>query len=152
MKQIIDEKDRKILEILKENSNLSTHKISKKTLIPITTVNNRIKKLKNKGVINKYTIDIDNVKLGFNISAYILIMISLEELKREGIKTKDLMATIRKNPMVESADNVTGDVDVIVKMHARDINELNNYIVNILSAYKGVEKTKTTIILTNVKQ
>ena len=71
MKQLIDEKDKKILEILKENSNLSTYKIHKKTLIPVTTVNNRIKKLNKLGVIKKYTIEIDKSKLGFNLAAYV---------------------------------------------------------------------------------
>jgi len=80
MKDLIDEKDSKILEVLVENSNLSTHKISKKTLIPVTTVNNRIKKLKELGVIKKYTIEIDKKKLGYNLSAYILVTISLDEL------------------------------------------------------------------------
>jgi len=148
MKQLIDEKDGKILEILRENSNLSTHKISKKTLIPVTTVNNRVKKLKELGVIKKYTVEIDKSKLGFSLSAYIFINISLKELKQEGMTTKDLMGIIRKNPNIESVDNVTGDVDVVAKIRAKDINELNNYIVNTLSEYKGVEKTTTALILT----
>ena len=152
MKRLIDEKDKKILEILQENSNLSTHKISKKTLIPVTTVNNRIKKLKKQGVIKKFTIDIDKTKLGFNLSAYILIMISLEELKRHNMKTIDLLRIIKTNPIVELADTLSGDVDIIAKVHARDINELNEYVVNTLSDYKGVEKTRTALILTNVKQ
>tara|TARA_Y100000310_G_scaffold241784_1_gene245899 strand:+ start:64047 stop:64505 length:459 start_codon:yes stop_codon:yes gene_type:complete len=152
MNQLIDEKDKKILEVLQENSNLSSHKISKKTLIPITTVNNRIKKLKKEGVIKKFTIETDQFKLGFNLSAYILIMVSLDELKQHKMKTKDLLRTIKTSPLVESADTVSGDVDVIVKMHIRDINELNDYVVNILSYYKGVEKTKTALILTHVKQ
>ena len=45
MEPIIDEKDQLILEVLKENSTLSTSKIAKSTKIPITTVHNRIKKL-----------------------------------------------------------------------------------------------------------
>ena len=147
MKELIDEKDRKILDILEERSNLSTHKISKKTLIPITTVNNRIKKLKKLGVIKKYTIDIDKSKLGFNLSTYIFVMVSLYELKKEGMKMKDLIGIIKKNQLIESVENVTGDVDIIIKMRARDINELNDYVVNILSYYKGVEKTRTALIL-----
>ena len=147
MKDLIDEKDRKILEILQENSSLSTHKISKKTLIPVTTVNNRIKKLKKDSVIKKFTIDVDKSKLGFNLVAYISIVVSLEELKREGMKMKDLLRLIRSNPLVESAENVTGDVDIILKMYAREINDLNDYVVNTLSSYKGVEKTKTALIL-----
>ncbi|MEK6869655.1 MAG: winged helix-turn-helix transcriptional regulator, partial [Nanoarchaeota archaeon] len=84
MKDSIDEKDKKILEILQENSSLSSHKISKRTLIPVTTVNNRIKKLKNLGVIKKFTVDIDKSKLGFSLVAYIFLTVSLEELKQEG--------------------------------------------------------------------
>jgi len=147
MKHLIDEKDRKILEILKENSSLSSHKISKKILIPVTTVNNRIKKLKKQGVIKNYTIDIDHGKLGLNFAAYVFVNMSLEELKREGMKAKDLISQIRKEPLVESADTITGDVDIILKMRVRDIHELNNYIINTLSDYKGVERTKTSIIL-----
>ena len=147
MKDLIDEKDKKILEILQENSNLSSHKISKRTLIPVTTVNNRIKKLKKLGVIKKFTVDIDKSKLGFSLVAYIFLTVSLEELKQEGMKIKDLMKIIRNNPLVESVDNVTGDVDVVVKMHVRDINELNDYVTNTLSYYKGVEKTKTALVL-----
>ena len=147
MKELIDEKDRKILDILEERSNLSTHKISNKTLIQITTVNNRIKKLKKLGVIKKYTIDIDKSKLGFNLSTYIFVMVSLYELKKEGMKMKDLIGIIKKNQLIESVENVTGDVDIIIKMRARDINELNDYVVNILSYYKGVEKTRTALIL-----
>jgi len=147
MKELIDEKDRKVLEILKENSNLSTHKISKKTMIPITTVNNRIKKLKKLDVIKKYTIDVDQSKLGFNLSTYIFVTVSLDELKKEDMKMKDLIGIIKKNQLIESVENVTGDVDIIIKMHARDINELNDYIVNTLSYYKGVGKTKTLLIL-----
>ena len=147
MKQLIDDKDRKILEILQENSNLSTHKISKRTLIPVATVNNRINKLKDAGIIKQYTIIIDKKKLGFNVSAYILVTVSLAELKQEDMKMKDLIKIIKHNQFVESAHNVTGEVDIIIKMRMRDIDELNDYVVNTLSYYKGIEKTITALIL-----
>jgi len=50
----LDDKDWQILEILKDNAKLTSHKISKKTAIPITTVHNRIKKLEMNGIIKKY--------------------------------------------------------------------------------------------------
>ena len=145
--ELIDEKDRKILEILKENSNLSTHKISKKTLIPVTTVNNRIKKMREQGIVKKYTIEIDRKKLGYSLSAYIFVGVSLKELKENKLKINDLVKSVRKNPLVESAENVTGDIDIVVKVHAKDIDEIKDYVVNILSELKGVEKTRTGIIL-----
>lgn len=145
--ELIDEKDRKILEILKENSNLSTHKISKKTLIPVTTVNNRIKKLKEQGIIKRYTIEVDRKKLGYGISAYVFVGVSLKELKENNLRINDLVKSVRKSPMVDSAENVTGDIDVVVKVHAKDIDEVKDYVVNNLSELKGVEKTRTGIIL-----
>ena len=148
MKELVDEKDKKILEILKENSSLSTYKISKKTLIPVTTVNNRIKKLKKTGVIKKFTIEIDKNKLGYHLTAYVLINISLRELKEAGMNVRELVRIIKKYPNIESVDNVTGDFDIILKIHAVDINEVNDYVVNTLAELKGVEKTKTALILT----
>ena len=51
----MDKKDKTILELLNENSKLTTSQISKKTIIPITTVHNRIKKLEKEGIITGYT-------------------------------------------------------------------------------------------------
>ena len=147
MKEIIDKNDMKILEILKEDSSLSTHKISKKTLIPVTTVNNRIKKLKNNGVIKKYTIEIDKSKMGFNLLAYIFINLSNTELKASGIKVDDLIKMIRKNPFIESVEHVTGNIDIVLKVQVKGVEELNDYVVHTLSNLKGVEKTNTSFVL-----
>ena len=147
MKELIDKKDLKILEILTEDSSLSSHKISKKTLIPVTTVNNRIKKLERDGVIKKYTVEIDRSRLGFNLSAYILINLSLTELKEENMKVDDIIRIIRKNPLLESVEHVTGGIDIVLKMHVKSIEELNDYVVNTLSNYKGIEKTNTLFVL-----
>ena len=147
MKDLIDKNDLKILEILKEDSSLSTHKISKKTLIPVTTVNNRIKKLKKLGVIKRYTVEIDKGKLGFNLLAYVFINLSNTELKASGMKVDDLIRMIRKNPFIESVEHVTGSIDLMLKMQVKSIDELNDFVVNTLSNYKGIEKTNTLFVL-----
>ena len=147
MKDLIDEIDLKILDILEEDSRLSTHKISKKTLIPVTTVNNRIKKLRNKGVIKKYTIEIDKSKLGYNLLAYIFINLSNTELKVSGMKVDDLIKMIRKNPNIESVEHVTGNIDMVLKMQVKSVDDLNDYVVNTLVSYRGVEKTNTLFVL-----
>ena len=71
----LDKKDLIIIEYLKKDSSLTTQKISRQTRIPITTIHNRIKKLKKKEIIKNYTINIDYTKLGIPLSAYILITI-----------------------------------------------------------------------------
>ena len=147
MKDLIDKTDLKILDILKEDSSLSTHKISKKTLIPVTTVNNRIKKLRYSGVIKKYTIEIDKSKLGYSLLAYIFINLSNTELKEAGMKVDDLIKMIRKNPNIESVEHVTGNIDMVLKMQVKSVDDLNDYVVNTLASYRGVEKTNTLFVL-----
>ncbi len=88
----LDKKDLQIIEILKGDSSLSTHKISKKTHIPITTIHNRIKKLKQEGVIKNFTVKLDHKKLGKHISAFILITINYniqgKKIDQSGIAKK----------------------------------------------------------------
>jgi len=147
MNEIIDKKDKKILDVLNDNSRLSSHKISKKIAIPVTTVNNRIKKLRKLGVIKKYTIDVDKKKLGYALSAYVFITLSLFEIKEEKITVDDIITTIKKNPHVESIEHVTGEGDIIVKINVANIEDLNDYILNTLSLVKGIRSTTTSFIL-----
>ena len=98
-------------------------------------------------MIKKYTIEIDKSKLGFNFSAYIFIPIAFEELKKEGIEVKDLTKMIKKKSFVESIEQVTGNVDMIVKVNLKNMDELNDYVINNLGKIKGIERTNTAFIL-----
>lgn len=147
MKETLDEKDLKILEILMEDSSLSTHKISKKTLIPVTTVLNRIRKLKALGVITRYTLEVNKEKLGKALGAYIFVNVDNNVVKATGGGKGGLSKKILKNPLVEIADEVTGHIDIVVRVRTSGIKELNDYVVNTLREYPGVTKTETMIIL-----
>ena len=147
MKETLDEKDLRILEILLQDSSLSTHKISKKTLIPVTTVLNRIRKLKNLGIIKKYTVEIDKEKLGKTIGAYIFVITDNNVVKASGLGKGGLIKKILANPIVESADRIAGNIDIIVKISTSGIKELNDYVANTLREYPGLIRTETLIIL-----
>jgi DNA-binding Lrp family transcriptional regulator len=103
----LDEKDTQILEVLKENSHLSIGQIARKTSIPIATVHNRIKKLRANGIIKRYTIDLDQVKLGRKIVAYVMV---------KAMRKADqsiLLHTIAKNEHVEEGSMITGEFDLV---------------------------------------
>lgn len=147
MKETLDEKDMKILDIMLQDSSLSTHKISKKTLIPVTTVLNRIRKLKSFGVIKKYTVEVDKEKLGKTVGAYIFVITDNNVVKASGLGKGGLIKKIIANPIVESADRLAGNIDIIVKVSTSGIKELNDYVANTLREYQGVIRTETLIIL-----
>ena len=147
---IMDKKDETILKLLKENSKLTTQQISKKTLMPITTIHNRIKKLLREGIIKRYTIELDNKKLGKNISAYIHIMVDYRILKENKISQHDLGKKLKQQELVEEIAIVAGGTDMIIKVRVKDIDELDDFVTKKLRNMGGIEKTQTMVILNEV--
>ena len=147
---IMDEKDEKILKLLKENSKLTTQQISKKTLIPITTIHNRIKKLEKEGIIKRYTLELDNKKIGKNIAAYIHIVVDYRLLKQIKMSQHELAKKLKQYEFVEEAAMVTGGTDIIIKVRVKDIDELDDFVTKKLRNIDGIEKTQTMIVLNEI--
>ncbi len=142
----LTDKNHRILNVLKENSNLSTSKISKKTGIPITTVFNRIKKMEQEGIIKKYTVDLDHKKLGKDIVAFIFVNIEYKSLKEKKILDKEFLQKIAQDSRVEEAKKITGRYDIIIKVIAEDMHELNEFITKI-QGDPSIIKTETMVVL-----
>ena len=71
----VDDKDRKIISLLKENSRYSIRNIAKKTGIRPSTVHQRIQKLIKEKVIEKFTVKLSNKAVGENFIVFILIVL-----------------------------------------------------------------------------
>jgi DNA-binding Lrp family transcriptional regulator len=143
----MDYKDERIIDILKENSKLSTQQISKKVSIPITTVHHRIKKLEKERVIKRYTIELDNKKIGKMISAYILIRVDYKLLRETKMTQQELSIKLKSHPNIEESVTVTGETDIIIKVRARNMNELDSIIEKYIRNMNGVDRTQTVVIL-----
>ena len=146
---MIDEKDLKIISLLKENAKLSMQQIAKKTLIPITTVHNRIKKLEKSGIIKGYTINLDDKKLQ-SISAFILVTVDYKFLKEKNISQYDLARKLKSNELVEQTSMITGESDVILKVRVKNIADLSEFVTNYLRNVQGIERTQTLVILNEI--
>ena len=145
----LDEKDNKILNILKTNAELTSSQISKKTAIPITTVHNRIKKLKQNGIIKNFTVNIDYEKLGKELAAYILITINQSILGKK-ISQHNIGKKLKSFDEVESADIVAGETDMIIKVRSESMKNLNIFITEKLRNIEGIDKTQTLMVLEEI--
>ena len=143
----LDKKDAAVLAALKDNARLSTHQISRKLRIPVTTVHNRIKKLEREGIIRSYTTVVDHKKLGRPLSAFILITVDYKLLKEIKRTQYELAQQLLKNPCVEMSAMLTGASDIILRARFRDMDELNDFITIYLRNVEGIEKTQTAIVL-----
>lgn len=140
-----DEKDIKILKILKFQAELTTSQISKRTGIPITTIHNRIKKLKHLKIIKNYTVNLDYEKIGKPLKAFILIIVNQSKRSQNEIGKE-----LKKIEGVESVDIITGTTDIIVVIRFKDMHILNELITEKIRKIKGIDKTETLMVLEEI--
>ncbi|MDP3966283.1 MAG: Lrp/AsnC family transcriptional regulator [archaeon] len=139
----LDEKDKRVILILKEDSSLTVSQISKKSKIPITTVHNRIKRLKENGIIKNYTINLDHEKIGKPIKSYILVTVN----QNKSHPQEEIAEKISKIEDVISTDIVTGQTDILSVVKTDSIKNLNEIITHKIRNIEGVDKTQTIIVL-----
>ncbi len=143
----MDEKDRKIIEVLKEHGDFTTRQISKKTLLPPTTIHNRIKSLKKEGVIRKYTIEVDNKKMDKGLLVYILISANLAALKAKQKSQYDIAKEMKRLPFVERVDIVSGGTDLVAMVRAKDVEEYDKILLEKIQLIEGIDNTQSLIVL-----
>jgi len=140
----LDDIDLRIINLLQEDSRLSYNKIARKLGISVGTAYNRIKSLEERGVVKGYTVLVDMAKVGYNLTALILI-------QAEGKHLLDVENEISKMNNVVSVYDITGDFDVAVIARFKDRDSLNQFIKSLLSL-PYVKRTVTNVVLNVVKE
>ena len=143
----MDEKDYKIIELLLENSRLTTKQLSRELGIPQTTVHNRIKRLRAKGIIKRFTIELDKKKLGRGLVAYIFCTVSYRSAKGKKIDQYEVAQSVKAFPEVDEVSVLTGEVDLLVRVALRDVDALNEFVIFKLRNIDGIERTTTSVVL-----
>ncbi len=141
---MVDELDLEILKLLRKDARLSYRKIAKKLNVATGTIQNRIQKMEESGVITDYHVGVDLNKLGYNIAAIIGICIdrkAASEIEQKLIKHKNVFAVY----------SVTGEYDLFIATRFKTMTELNDFIRNELSN-DSILKTNTFIILNISKE
>ncbi len=146
---MIDEKDMEILRVLRRNSKSSVNRIAKVTGIPPATVHHRLRKLDKEGIIRRYTVELDNGKMGFSLGAYVFV--SVQQGRGEKLDQRIMAQKFAKYEFVEEVSVLAGDVDMVLKVRARSMEDINNFVLDYLRNSPGVEKTKTMLIMHEVK-
>ena len=149
---MINEKDRKIIELLKENGKYTTRQISEATGMPITTVHHRIKRLESSGVIKSYTVKLDRKKLGMGLQAFINIAVTYTLPDGTKIDQEDIARKLSKMEEVDECHIMTGTTDILLKVSARDVEDLNTFIIKKLRTIDGIEDTVTGIVLKQISE
>ncbi len=136
----MDITDKKILKILAENAATSATEIGKMVNLSIPAVNKRIQRLQNDGVIDRFTVVTNSKKADKTITAFVFIVMQYGE------SVKSLLKYANDQGDILECYSITGEYDYILKICAKDIESLEEKILEI-KAIKGVIKSHTMISL-----
>jgi len=143
-KYIIDDLDKKILNILQKNADLTYAEIAKEVNVSPSTVHLRVKRLKELGYIKSIIAVVDPGKLGLNIRAYVFI-------KTDPKKHNEALEKIAKIKEVVELYDITGEYSAIAKVYATD-NEGLARILDTLGQIEGVLSTSTSLVMRAIKE
>ena len=140
----VDDIDLKIIRTLEDDSRVSLRKLAQKLGLTPNILNNRIKSLENGGVIRGYTPIVDSAKMGYLLTAIIMIQV-------EGDHMVEVENEIAKESNVLSVYDITGEYDAIVFAKFRDNAALNGFLKKLLTE-RYIKRTTTLVALNAVKE
>ncbi len=130
--------------MLQEDSRTSYRKIADALGIAIGTVHNRVKRLEDQSVFKAYTVMVDPSKIGYDLTAVILI-------QAEGPHLAEVEKEIAQSDSTICVYDITGDFDIAVIARFRNRSTLDDFIKGILKT-RHVTRTVTNVILNVVKE
>ena len=140
----LDDIDRRILALLVQDATMAYSEIARQLHISGGTVHSRMGRLEDLGVVRGATLDLDLMKVGFTIQAFLGIFL----LKSSYCDA--VIAQLRDIPEVVSLHFTTGSYNLFARLACRDTQHLRNVLHDVVQQIEGVERTETLISLEEV--
>ncbi|MEM3213591.1 MAG: Lrp/AsnC family transcriptional regulator [Metallosphaera sp.] len=131
------------MELLRD-SRVSLRRLSEEMNVSPATLHNRLTKMVQEGVIRGFTTLVDYTKLGYSLSAIIMVKVNgkyLVEFEKEISNADNIVAVY----------DVVGEYDVVLIAKFRSVEDLDVFLKQLLKNSK-VERTYTSIVLNSVKE
>ena len=142
---MVDALDIKILNILQMKGRTKRNQIAEEVGLSIPSVSERLKKLEENGIIEGYFARLNKKSFGYDIMAYILVV--MESSKHY----KTLLNKVDQIPEILECHSVLGEGSHLLKAVTRNTGSLEKLLGEIQS-WPGVTATKTTFVLSTIKE
>ena len=140
----MDTIDYNILACLKENSRENATAIGAKINLSTSAVIERIKKMENSGLIERYTTIISQSALGRETTAFISVSLEHPRFNEEFIRL------VGENPSIAECHYIAGDFDFMLKVITQNGKTLEG-VLNYIKSINGVSLTRTSVVLSTNK-
>ena len=140
----MDDTDRVLIAELLSDSKRSIRSIARKLGISTSTAHDRIRRLEKRGIIRRFTLELDPAKLGLTITVLVLIRV-------KGPYIVEVERKLAGNPNIIALYDITGEYDVALIAKFASMQEVDRFIKNLLKD-PAIERTVTSVVLNTVKE
>ena len=135
----MDEIDARLVSLLRMDSRMSTSELARRLGISRSTVQGRMDRLKNSGVVTGFTVKFGGAYEAGLVSAHVLIKVAQKLTRR-------VCEALEHMPEIEALYAISGDYDLIAVVRAKSTEELSSLLDNIVSL-SSIQRTNSSVIL-----
>jgi len=143
----IDKVDREIIRLLQQDAELSAAAIGEKIGLSQSPCWRRIQRLREEGLIRGQAMRFDRKKLGFDVLVFAQVKLTAHGRS----KVPEFAETIREFPEVQECHLVLGNIDFLLRIVARDIEEYERFFFEKLSHLAEIQEVHSNIVLSEIK-
>ena len=140
---LLDKSDKLLLALLQEDSRITNQQLASKVNLSPAPCWRRIKRLENKGFIDRYTAILNPKMLGLNVVAY--IHVSLENHHPENIR--EFNEFVINSPTILECSSISGNYDYLFRVIVKDVEALDIFLMKKLLKLKSIKSANTSIVL-----
>jgi Lrp/AsnC family transcriptional regulator, leucine-responsive regulatory protein len=137
----LDKLDIQIIDILQSEGRIPVTQIGARIDVPHTTVRDRIQRLEEEDVIERYAAVINPAKVGYLISC--LVHVTMEQK----MDLEETISVLRGIDEVTEFLVLTGGTDIAVRVYSRDIDHLRDIIYRKIKSIPGFIRSNTQVVL-----
>lgn len=143
----LDATDRRILSHLQRHGRVSNLELAEVVHLSPAQCNRRHRRLEEQGYIRRYEARLDAPRLGLGVTAFVHVTMERGHI-REVVKFRDVVSGLAE---VQECYAVTGDFDYVLKVVARDLKALSDFLLGTLAQLPGVNGVRSSVCLDEVK-
>jgi Lrp/AsnC family transcriptional regulator, leucine-responsive regulatory protein len=143
----IDAIDQRILRHLQAHARATTLELAEAAHLSPAQCNRRHRRLEDQGLITRYETRLDAARLGLHVVAFVNVTMERGHL-RELDAFKSMVGDLAQ---IQECYAVTGDSDYVLKVVARDLKSLSDFLMGTLMRTPGVQAVRSTVCLDEIK-
>ena len=143
----LDETDRRLLRILQRDGRITNQELAKQANLSPAACFDRVKRLRDRGVIAGYAALLDPDKVGLPLLIFVEVLLE----RTTGDVFEEFAATVRRTPEILECHMVAGGFDYLIKARVADMDAYRRFLGDILVRMPGVRETRTYAVLEEVK-